>query len=447
LNPVVETNTLIVTDYAYRSDRIDKLIAMIDQPGAPRQFKFRQLKYTLASALVPKIQAIAQQIGTETLSIQTGQPAATARPGMRGQPRSQPQPQASQSGQSGQSGQSTIYLDYDDRTNRLLVVGQEKEIALINELVDTFDVPQQDLRSIKEYEIQYVDAMEVVDTLSTLGIATATGGSGGSQSLRGARIASPQIQPPPGTPSGTAAGATASPNEEPQIAILQTTNSLLVNATPEQHAAIVMVIAFVDRQPAEVAIPYVVYPLEFQKPSELKTSLSELIEKTLKDDKGKITSTVSRGEDIVIVADDKAFSIIVYANRKNQEWVGSLIRQLDKKRPQVLIDVTLVEITRGDQFDYDMKIAASTSDFKNPNSPPYQVPAVNSRASGIHAREWGSGPGQAYLGGGQFFYSDKNIQALLQAVQQKSYGRVLAKPKILVNDNEEGKISTTQTTY
>ena len=224
----------------------------------------------------------------------------------------------------------------------------------------------------------------------------------------------------------------------------------MVNATPEQHAQIVMVIAYVDRQPAEVAIPYIVYPLEFQKPSELKGSLTELIEKTLKDKEGKVTSTVSRGEDIAIVADDKAFSIIVYANRKNQEWVGSLIRQLDKKRPQVLIDVTLVEITRDDAFDYDLKIAASSSDFGNTTgSPPVQVPIINRNAGGVSTEEYGSGPvqGGSAAGGGQFFYSDKNIQALLTAIEKKSYGRVLAKPKILVNDNEDGKISTTQTTY
>jgi general secretion pathway protein D len=45
------------------------------------------------------------------------------------------------------------------------------------------------------------------------------------------------------------------------------------------------------------------------------------------------------------------------------------------------------------------------------------------------------------------FYADRHIQALLQAVQSKNYGRVLAKPKILVNDNEPGVIKTTDTTY
>lgn len=249
------------------------------------------------------------------------------------------------------------------------------------------------------------------------------------------------MQPQPGGVGGTG-GLT--PLEEPQIAVLESTNSLLVNATPEQHAAIVMVISHVDRQPAEVAIPYVVYPLEFQKPSELKTSLAELIEKTIKDKEGKVTQTVSRGEDITIVADDKAFSLIVYANKKNQEWVGSLIRQLDKKRPQVLIDVTLVEITRDDGFQYALDATVGRQQFTKgggPNSPPWVgLPLGN--AGGIRATEFRTNKGT-----GQFFYSDNHIQALLTAVKTKSYGRVLAKPKILVNDNEEGKISTTDTRY
>jgi general secretion pathway protein D len=45
------------------------------------------------------------------------------------------------------------------------------------------------------------------------------------------------------------------------------------------------------------------------------------------------------------------------------------------------------------------------------------------------------------------FYGDKKVQALLTAMQTKKYGRVLAKPKILVDDNQEGTIETKTTTY
>ena len=46
------------------------------------------------------------------------------------------------------------------------------------------------------------------------------------------------------------------------------------------------------------------------------------------------------------------------------------------------------------------------------------------------------------------FYSDQKVQTLLTAIRRKNYGRVLAKPKILVDDGQEGTISTTdETTY
>ncbi|MBN1972388.1 MAG: type II and III secretion system protein, partial [Sedimentisphaerales bacterium] len=46
------------------------------------------------------------------------------------------------------------------------------------------------------------------------------------------------------------------------------------------------------------------------------------------------------------------------------------------------------------------------------------------------------------------FYSDDKVQALLTAIRRKNYGRVLAQPKILVDDGQQGEISTIdQTTY
>ena len=45
------------------------------------------------------------------------------------------------------------------------------------------------------------------------------------------------------------------------------------------------------------------------------------------------------------------------------------------------------------------------------------------------------------------FYAEDRIQALFTAMDKKDYGRVLAQPKVLVNDNEEGVIRTTEKTF
>ncbi|MHC4660039.1 MAG: type II secretion system protein GspD, partial [Planctomycetota bacterium] len=135
-------------------------------------------------------------------------------------------------------------------------------------------------------------------------------------------------------------------------------------------------------------------------------------------------------------------------SRKNQEWIKKLIKQLDRRRPQVLIDVTLVEVSRTDLFDLDLQLA-SKFPVMEPGDTMDVVGAIVGGAGSTSGflqgtrREAYSSP---VTGVGQGFYSDRHIQALLTAMQTKSYGRVLAKPKILVNDGQPGEIKTTDTT-
>ncbi len=86
---IPETKTLIVTEFAYRMERIEKLLNLIDRPGELKQFRYRQLKYTMAASLAPKVKALAEQLGTITITIAattpeaakpTGGPGRIARP-------------------------------------------------------------------------------------------------------------------------------------------------------------------------------------------------------------------------------------------------------------------------------------------------------------------------------------------------------------------------------
>jgi len=247
-----------------------------------------------------------------------------------------------------------------------------------------------------------------------------------------------------------AAGALSQePQEEPQVVIVESTNSLLVNATDEQHIRIATIIGYVDCETLERAIPYVTYPLENQSPVDLAEVLNKLIQETIRDKEGKIQRVIKKEEDIVIVPDESTFSIIVYASKKNQEWIGNLIEQLDKRRPQVLIDVTLVEVSRTDLFDLDLQLASK-----------FPKLVAGGTMDKVGAILGGAGTGTTFpletvtevfssptTKVGQGFYSDSHIQALLTAMQTKEYGRVLAQPKILVNDNEEGVIKTTEKTH
>jgi len=487
VSPIADAGVLFVTGYAYRMPRVERLLKMIDVPGRPKAFKFRPLKYTMATALAPKIKALAEQLGT--VSITVGQMSSpTAGPSVSGRMPGETtaaytarlqQERAAGAGRtpaapstvrpSGSAAQQGVYLDADERTNRILMIGFEEQVSAVEELIDALDVAQTDLRTLKLYKIEHVDAEQVQRKLQELGIIGGGGVSSSSSSSRitGGRIGSatrtpttPTAPMAPTAPTGPM-GPTGAPAlttteegalvEQPQVVIIEATNSLLVNATTEQHTRIAEILKYVDAQTDTTKIPYVIYPLENQKPEDLATILEKLIQETVKDKEGKIQEVIKKtDEEIVIVPDENTFSIIVYASKKNQEWISSLIKTLDKRRPQVLIDVTLVEVWKTDEFTYNLNLIESFPDLTDTAGFTSTIggKTVEGVLGDLETSERDRFIDlQSASGTGTGFYGDKHVNALLTLMQTKNYGRILAKPKILVNDNEQGTIGTTKTTY
>ena len=432
---ISELGKLIVTGYAYRMSRIEQLLEMVDKPGELKKFRSRPLKYTMAKTLAAKVKTLAEQLGTVSIAIAAPAPTA-ARPTTRTIPGRPPTRTTRPPTPTATPAKATVYLDADERTNRILMIGLEEQLAIVDKLIDALDVEKADLRALRLYEIQHVDAEDVRTKLEELGIIGA--GRGVSTSRTSISRTTLTSRTPPRTPTTrptttTTPGAVAEPLvEEPQVVIIEATNSLLVNATAEQHIQIAVIIGYVDAVQEEAQNPYVIYPLENQDPDELAAVLEKLIletitEKSAADSKVVRTTTRKRTEEnIIIVPDTKSYSLIVYASKKNQQWIASLIEELDEYRPQVLLDVTLVEITKNEKFDLDLD-AVVLSGLPNLGftSTTGAIGEVTSATA---------------------FYQDKDVDILLTALQEKGYGRILARPKLLVNDNEEGTIKTEEQT-
>ncbi|MHC4856045.1 MAG: secretin N-terminal domain-containing protein, partial [Planctomycetota bacterium] len=493
---IPETGTLLVTDYAYRMGRIEEVLSIIDIPGEKKEYQFRTLKYMTPSEMVPKLQELAGKL--EDVSLQISAPAAAAAPTTRtvttrdpktGRTTTKRVPVPATSRTASAAAQKpqpdAVLIDTDDRTNRILMAGKPAQIALVNELIDALDVPQYDLRFVREYLIQNVEAQEVVDAINQLGLASVSAAASSTTSAASRRTTAAPVRPgQPRTPTSTAktAGAeqpyisiraasnsllvngtaeqhkvmelviayvdvvqkdqrtirqyeiqyvdtqeiidtltdlgiivpqstsaygssgrsrstdprsrststtartavSGQPNaaegaalswptadggsekditaEQPQISVLETTNSLLVYATPRQHDAIALVIGHADRTPDVVSTPYVVYALENQDPIELAEVLTKLIQETVEEvsktstPTSKIqprpgTTTAAKlptleEQNIRVIPDEMLYSLIVYANKRNQQWIAELISELDEYRPQVLLDCTLVDINK-----------------------------------------------------------------------------------------------------
>ena len=593
----LESNTLIVTDYAKRMSRIENVLKMIDVPGEKREFQYRTLQYMEPSVMVPKLQQLAGQLQGVSLQISTPAGAAQTtrnvqtRDPKTGQMVDKTVPVPTKTPTAAKKVQpDAVFIDTDDRTNRILMTGKADQIKLVNELIDALDVPQYDLKFVREYIIQNVEAIEVVDVLNELGLAAVsvtttptratptrtartaqqgraaqpqqratspeqgaksqTGGSQLSISVRPAAnsllvnataeqhsaielviahvdivqkdqrtirqyeiqhveaqeiiatlgelgIIAPQSasrydssrsgtsrsrqQPgrsvqqqqaaegaaPVSLPTAGGGSEKELTADQPQISVLETTNSLLVYATPRQHDAIALVIGHTDRQLDSTTTPYVVYALENQDPLELADVLTKLIQETVEQvaktssPESKVqrsgTTTTAKlptleEQNIRVIPDEMSYSLIVYANKRNQQWISELIRELDEYRPQVLLDCTLVVISEDESFKYDLDIIGKTfainsfiDDLGNTI-----ITGDTMRSTQVGSLENFSsqryGEGRSTSGNFAGFYNSDMIQALLETVQTKDYGRVMARPKILVNDNQEGEIITENTT-
>jgi len=552
--PVEETRTLIVTCYAHRLARIERLLQMIDRPGRPKKVRFRQLEYITANMLAEKIKAIANELqiagvkialaSQKTVGLSASQPPFPLEPGPTGSVKPLPAnvrpPTASMRPPTAED----VYLDADERTNRILMIGYTEQVDTVGELVDAFDVPArahrtlqaygiahaearqvkdklqelgftsgatsppktvappapqkpspvggaeqtvspaeglvekpgivvleatntllvsgtreqhaqltgildyvdlapQDARVLKVYDLKHIEAKEARNKLAELQICSPSAGSSQADGMsrKGTSSAAVNLPAVPPSPQPQAAGVPPHPGlGEPQVVIVESTNSLLVNASPEQHARIGTVISYIDTKMLKDEIPYKLYPLQSSSPKHLAEVLQSLIQETVEQQKegGKIEKmVVDKEEKIKIVPDPNTCSLIVYASKKNQEWIATLIEELDKRRPQVLIDVTLVEVTKSETFNYDLNFIRSAPSLAG-------TAAVSGVESGVDSMGRFFQTGSNGLSA---FYGDDQIQALLTAMQSKNYGRVLAKPKLLVNDNEKGKIETTDTTY
>ncbi len=477
ITPIPETKTLIITGYAHRMARIQTLLDIVDKPGEPKKFRFRPLRYTMAQTLAPKLQTLAEQLGTVSITVaETTETATTPttsarRPGetdtqyqarLRAEAAARARQIASMRTataiQQPEAGPPPVYLDADERTNRILMIGLAKQLDDVEELIDTLDVAQQDLRTLELYKIEHIDATEARKKLEELGVVSP---SAATDSMRPTDGAKPQTTPtapkPPTTAASAARGLEAGEGtqallEEPQVIVIEPTNSLLANATAEQHKRIDDILKLVDKETDKEEIPYKLYPLENQSPEHLAEVLGKLIEETVQDKEGKIERVIPKqDEQITIVPDPNTFSLVVYASKKNQEWISNLVEQLDQRRPQVLIDVTLVQISKTDAFNYDLNLISSFPDLTSTSGLTSAImPGV--QGTNLVSPLVNSGRDrfidlQANGGSGTGFYGDRHINALLTMMQQKDYGRVLAKPKILVNDNQKGTISTTDTTY
>ena len=137
-----------------------------------------------------------------------------------------------------------------------------------------------------------------------------------------------------------------------------------------------------------------------------------------------------------ISADTATNSLIVYAPANIQSLYEKLIRSLDQRRPQVLIQADIVAVDTSDNFSLGVEISAG--DRKGAKR------AFEFTSFGLSEVDpiTGALTVKPSLGFNGVVVDPDVADVIVQALSEHRRGRVLSSPKILVNDNQTGVLNS-----
>jgi general secretion pathway protein D len=137
-----------------------------------------------------------------------------------------------------------------------------------------------------------------------------------------------------------------------------------------------------------------------------------------------------------ITADPNTNTIIVVADPAIQRQYEQLIRTLDKRRPQVLIEATIVTLDTTDGYQFGVEISGHGS-----SNPPKVVTFSSFGLSTPNPQtgELSLIPGQGFNGA---LLQNGYADVIVRALKTNSHARVSSAPRILVNDNATGTLTS-----
>ncbi|MDY0189490.1 MAG: type II secretion system secretin GspD [Desulfuromonas sp.] len=225
------SNMLIITDNAANIDRLKQIVKQLDQPGAIHSMQVIALKYADAKDTA----AICNDIIGEKKNASTSRRKANV-----------------QSSGSNSAGQVIAY----ERTNCLIVMAAEEDLKIINQLVTELDRPLTSDRShFNLYYLENADAETLSTTLNEI--------------ISGVKNTTKTTTPPLALGTQTAAVI----NTDVSITADKPTNSLIVNATPEDYAVIKDIIKQLDIRRKQVYVEALIMELSMDATEKLGLGL------------------------------------------------------------------------------------------------------------------------------------------------------------------------------
>jgi general secretion pathway protein D len=339
-------------------------------------------------------------------------------------------------------------------SNSLIITGFGSNVASIVKMLRFVDDAAANQGQITpEFEViplEFASADEVADTLGELLEA----------SKRASQV---RVQ---GQAAQGVTGAMQVGQGDTKILTDPRTNSLLVMAMPADLPRIKELVARLDVDVVEKERTYHIYNLENVEAEELSKTLDDFIRDASRISTGARGATAARAgqqaqagptggssssrNDIVVVPDKTTNSLLIAASRTRYEEIFDLIRQLDKRQDQVLIETALVELTGQDSLDIGIELGGA--DLPGSGTGSFGVTSfgmstvLDTNGDGVPDVRVPNGVnGTPPIGvtAGILNGNDFSLPLLLYALQTRRDTNVLNVPSVLVNNTGSAKVVST----
>ncbi|MEH6453109.1 MAG: type II secretion system secretin GspD [Psychromonas sp.] len=223
---------------------------------------------------------------------------------------------------------------------------------------------------------------------------------------------------------------------QPRLVADERTNSIIISGEPKTRERIVNLVKSLDDELENNGNTRVYY-LKYAKAEEVVQVLKG-VSKSLETSKDSKSSKASSGSELSIEAHEGTNSIVVSAQPALMSSLTSIIRQLDIRRAQVLVEAIIVEVSEGDGVNLNVQFAtpyggtqftdngASTGDLINGAYDLNENDSFDGAASAL-----------AKIAGGAVGIAGDDWGAIVQAVSTTSGSNILATPSLTTLDNQE----------
>lgn len=229
---------------------------------------------------------------------------------------------------------------------------------------------------------------------------------------------------------------------KPLLVADERTNSILIGGDRSARLQLRAIISHLDTPSEIVGDTHVIY-LRYAKAKDLVPVLTGVQDtKQKRGVKGKVAASVAN-QPFNVQADESTNALVITAAPAVFRSLESVIRRLDIRRAQVLVEAIIAEVSSDRAAELGVEWLFDGSGGDNPvgaiNFGTITGVATGAAGGGALGAASSVGPG-ATLGFGRFGSNSFNFAGLIRALESTGTTNVLSTPNLVTMDNEEAEI-------